>query len=292
MALDTTPSSSPSDEIASLDPQRDCERIAFLLTSQLFPYTIEKSLEYALFKTYAVPSISRLLVATGEFTERAQKRYDDTVLVLAEIGEKGHGHPDADAALARMNEMHGRFRIRNEDFLYTLSAFVFEPIRALDLYGPRPMTPTERSGWFHTYRLLGERMKIRDLPSDLEAFRGWRDAFEQREMRFEPTNRVVADATMQVLFDMMRVPAFARNFAERATVALMEPHIAEAFGYEPPGRALAVAVASTMAMRRRIAAALPDRKTLRLQSERCFPTYPSGYEITRLGTFAPSPPPE
>lgn len=63
MTLNTAPSLDPTAEIASLDPQKDCERIAFLLTYQLFPHTIEKSLEYALFKTYAVPSISRILAA-------------------------------------------------------------------------------------------------------------------------------------------------------------------------------------------------------------------------------------
>lgn len=286
MKLDNNPSPSPSAEIASLDPQKDCERIAFLLTNQLFPYTIEKSLEYALFKTYAVPSISRILVGTGEFTERAQKRYDDTVLVLAEIGENGRGHPDADASLARMNEMHGRFRIRNDDFLYTLSAFVFEPMRALELYGPRPMTALEQSAWFHAYRMLGEDMKIRDLPDDLASFRIWRDAFEQSEIRFNPTNRLVADATMRVLFDMMKVPGFARNIAERAMVALMEPHVAKAFGYDPPGNSFVRLINGVMAVRKHVSAALPDRKSVRLQTKRRFPTYPSGYEIARLGTFA------
>ncbi len=266
----------------------DCERIAFLLTYQLFPYTIEKSLEYALFKSYAVPSISRILFATGEFTERAQKRYDDTVLVLAEIGEKGHEHPDAEAAVARINDMHGRFRIRNDDFLYILSTFVFEPIRALELYGPRPMTPTEQNGWFHAYRKLGELMNIEDLPEDLTTFRAWHDGFEQREMRFEPTNRAVADATMNVLLDMLKVPSFARKLAKSATVALMEPHVAEAFDFPPPGRALVAAVNGVMALRKFVAGALPDRKSLRLQTNRKLPTYPLGYEIAHLGTFARS----
>lgn len=170
MALDTTPSADPSAETAALDPATEYERIAFLLANQLFPLTIEKALEYALFKTYAVPSISRILSATGEFTERPQKRYDDTVLLLAEVSENGRDHPDSRAAMERINEMHGRFRIRNQDFLYTLSTFVFEPIRALERYGPRPMTDNEKAGWFNAYVQLGRDMGIADLPDDLGAF--------------------------------------------------------------------------------------------------------------------------
>jgi hypothetical protein len=285
--LDTRPSSNASAEIASLDPDKDYERIAFLLTYQLFPYTIEKALEYALFKTYAVPSVSRLLVATGEFSTRAQKRYDDTVLLLAEVGENGFDHPDATAALGRINAMHGRFRIRNEDFLYTLSTFVFEPIRALRLYGPRPMTEREQRAWFNAYRRLGAEMGIADLPGDLESFRAWREAFESREMHFEPTNRVVADATVKVLLDMLRVPAFLRGTAKAVLVALMEPHVARAFDYPQPNRIVLAAVDAAMAMRRLVASRLPDGKRPRLQSRRNLPTYRGNYRIAELGTFAP-----
>jgi hypothetical protein len=284
---DTRPSPSPSAEIASLDPNKDYERIAFLLTYQLFPYTIEKALEYALFKTYAVPSVSRLLVATGEFSTRAQKRYDDTVLLLAGVGENGFDHPNARAALGRINAMHGRFRIRNEDFLYTLSTFVFEPIRALRLYGPRPMTEREQQAWFTAYGRLGVEMGIADLPDSLEDFRNWREEFERREMRFEPTNRVVADATVKVLLDMLRVPVLLRGTAKAVLVALMEPHVARAFGYPQPNRAVLAIVNASMAVRRFVAGLLPDGKRIRLQSHRNLPTYRGNYRIADLGTFAP-----
>ena len=83
----------------------------------------------ALFRTYAVPSISGLLAETGEFERRPRKRYDDTELILAEMLENGLDSPRGRAALARMNAMHGRFPIANEDMLYVLSTFIFEPIR-------------------------------------------------------------------------------------------------------------------------------------------------------------------
>lgn len=281
--LDTSASPDPAAEIARLDPRVDYERIAFLLTNQLFPLSIEKALEYALFKTYAIPSISRILAATGEFSERAQKRYDDTVLLLAEIGENGEGKPEGEAALRRMNEIHARFRIRNEDYLYTLSAFVFEPIRFLRLYGPRPLTENEAEGWFHAYVALGRRMGLQNLPEDRETFFAWRTFYEAAEMRAAPENRVVADATVAVLLDMAGAPRFARKAATRVVVAAMEPHVAEAFGYEPPSPMLLSAVEAALKARGAILRIWPGRRRLRLQSRRKLPTYPRGYQIGMLG---------
>jgi hypothetical protein len=47
-----------------------------------------------------------------------------------------------------MNAIHARFAIANDDFLYVLSTFVFEPIRWNARFGWRPMTEAEKLGWF------------------------------------------------------------------------------------------------------------------------------------------------
>ena len=44
--------------IAELDPERDCQEIVYLLQSYEFPRDYERTLEFALFRTYAVPAIS------------------------------------------------------------------------------------------------------------------------------------------------------------------------------------------------------------------------------------------
>jgi hypothetical protein len=72
-------------EIVSLDPVADCQRIVHLSTRYDFPWDTVSALEFALFRTYCVPSISALLNSTGEFNARAQKRYDDTDLIVSEL---------------------------------------------------------------------------------------------------------------------------------------------------------------------------------------------------------------
>src|SRR6056297_2323188 len=104
-----------SREIETLDPSTDYERIGFLLMACEFSWDIEKALEFALFRTYAVPSISGLLSKTGEFRHRTRKRYDDTELLLSEISENGLDSARGHAAISRVNEMHGRYRISNAD---------------------------------------------------------------------------------------------------------------------------------------------------------------------------------
>ncbi|MEM9832919.1 MAG: hypothetical protein AAF944_19965 [Bacteroidota bacterium] len=47
--------------IAQLDPWNDHEEIVYLRTCHVFPWDIERALEFALFRTYVVPSISKLL---------------------------------------------------------------------------------------------------------------------------------------------------------------------------------------------------------------------------------------
>ena len=89
-----------SRRISQLDPARDYHEIYRILAAHEFPWDMNQSLSFALYRTYAVPSIGRLLYETSEFTQRTQKRYDDTALILDAILEHGLASPDGRAARA------------------------------------------------------------------------------------------------------------------------------------------------------------------------------------------------
>ena len=154
------------DGIRALDPERDHERIIFLSTCYDFPFDTTRALEFALFRTFCVPRIARLLDGTGEFRNRAQKRYDDTDIIVSELMEYGYSSERGSRALARMNAQHGRFKIANDDFRYVLSTFIYEPIRWNARFGWRKMCETERLAHFHFWLQVGERMGIKDIPAD------------------------------------------------------------------------------------------------------------------------------
>src|SRR5436190_565011 len=113
-------SSAVLQEIEKLDAVRDHQRITFLSCRVDFPFDTTRALEFALFRTFCVPSISALLDKTGEFQNRAQKRYDDTDIIVSEMMERGYDSERGRAALKRMNAMHGRplertFRLAPDD---------------------------------------------------------------------------------------------------------------------------------------------------------------------------------
>src|SRR5580658_10964093 len=153
-----------SRRISQLDPGRDYEQIYRILATHEFPWDMNQSLSFALYRTYAVPSIGRLLAETGEFTRRTQKRYDDTALILDTVLEHGLASPQGRAAVRRMNQMHGSYEIPNDDKLYVLSTFVVMPIRWLDRYGWRRLTEAERVASANYYRALGAQMGIKGIP--------------------------------------------------------------------------------------------------------------------------------
>src|SRR4051812_26117131 len=87
------------EKILSLDPVKDHQQIVFLTSAYEFPWDMTRALEFALFRTYAVPETSRLLAQTGEFVARAQKRYDDTDLLISTLYNYGYDSEQGQAAL-------------------------------------------------------------------------------------------------------------------------------------------------------------------------------------------------
>ena len=57
-----------------LHPETDYVEIYRNLSTYDFPWDFNQSLSLALFRTYAVPSVGRLLDETGQFTTNCQKR--------------------------------------------------------------------------------------------------------------------------------------------------------------------------------------------------------------------------
>ncbi len=182
-----------------MDAERQYREIYQLTSTVEFPWDMTQALSLALFRTYAVPSIGRLLYRTGEFTERTQKRYDDKGLLLAAIGEHGFASPAGRAALRRMNRMHAAYDIGNDDMRYVLSTFVVVPARWLDHYGWRPLSPTEKAAATNYYRELGRHLGIRDVPGSYEQFAQLLDEYEAAHFGFDPGGRAVADATLELL---------------------------------------------------------------------------------------------
>ncbi|WP_448624582.1 oxygenase MpaB family protein [Geodermatophilus sp. URMC 64] len=274
------------DRIEQLDPVRDFREIYWLTSAYEFPWDMNQALSFALFRTYAVPSIGSLLASTRELIDRVQKRYDDTVLLLEAILLHGPTEGDGRTALRRMNQMHGFHHVGQDDLRYVLCTFVVTPIRWLDEYGWRRMSETERIASANYYRELGRYMGIRDIPETWQAFARHLDAYERAHFAYSDGGRRVAEATLELLNTFPPNDKLPPALVRRMSYALMDDPLLDAFDFPHPNPAFRALVRGGLKARGRAVRFLPPRTAPRFARD--LPqvrSYPDGYDIAELGTF-------
>ena len=275
-----------------LDPVRDTREISLHVSAHDFPWDNLQALSFALFRTYAVPSIGRLLHRTGEFTERVQKRYDDTGLLLEEVQRHGLQSRRGRSAVRRINQMHGMYDISNDDLRYVLSTFVVMPKRWTDDFGFRSMTPNEIAATTNYYIDLGRHMNIKDLPQDFAGFEKLLDDYEREHFAYDEGARAVADATLDLMATFPPNNLAPRWLVRRFAWSLMDEPLLRAFHYPVPTRLERGVFRGAMRLRARLLRLFPARSRPKWSSTySSFRIYPAGYEIEDLGTFHPAPGP-
>ncbi|WP_432143747.1 oxygenase MpaB family protein [Streptomyces sp. bgisy084] len=275
-------------EIRRLDPERDFLRIYRIIANHEFPWDITRALELALYRTYAVPSIGRLLAETAELTDRTQKRYDDTALLLDAVVEHGFDGEDGRTAIRRINQMHRSYDISNEDMRYVLCTFVVVPKRWLDEYGWRRLTAPEQHAVATYYRTLGRHMGITDLPQTYEDFEQCLDAYEEAHFGWDEGARRVSDATLDLMAGWYGPLA---PVVRGASMALLDDSLLDAFRYERPKPAVQKAVRTALKLRAKAVRLLPPRRSPHYARQNPeIKGYPNGFRVAELGTFPTSRP--
>src|SRR3954470_5599896 len=266
--------------IEALDPARDFREIYRLTSTFEFPWDMNQALSFALFRTYAVPSIGGLLARTGELLDRVQKRYDDTVLLLEAMLLHGPTDGDGRTALLRMNQMHRHWAVGEDDLRYVLATFVVTPIRWLDDYGWRPMTEIERIAGANYYRELGRHMGIRRIPGTWQAFSRHLDAYERAHFGFDPGARRVAEATLDLLNTFPPNDKLPPALVRRMSYALMDEPLLDAFGFPHPSSTFRALVRAGLKSRGRFVRFLPPRRApLFARDLPQIRSYPDGYDV-------------
>jgi hypothetical protein len=276
-------------EIRRLDPVRDAERIVYLDSCFEFPFDVTRSLELAFFRTFAVPSIAGLLGSTGEFVERALKRYDDTDLLISTFTEHGHSSRLGRAAIRRMNQIHGRFPIANVDLIYVLSTMVLEPVRWNDRFGWRPMLETERLATFHFWLAVGHLMNIKAIPDTFEEMDRFNIEFERS--RFGRTNAGHRVAVAMLEMFVGKIPGLPKHLGARGVSALLDEPLLDALDLPRPTAAERRAVESALKLRAMTIRFAPARRKPRLRTAIRRRTYPQGHRIEDLGPSPTTPVP-
>ncbi|KAL2914281.1 hypothetical protein HK105_206227 [Polyrhizophydium stewartii] len=211
-----------------------------------FPFLTTKALEFGLFKTYSIPSISKLLVATGEMSDRCARRTVDTDLLMREFTEHSLLSERGQTALRRMNFLHGHYPIKNSDYVYVLTVFMVEPIKWVNRYGYRKMHPNETQAHFLYWQAVGIRMGIKDIPATLEDARRYMEDYETAHMKFTETNAKIADATVKVLLN--DVPSLLHGIARQFVYALSPRPLRVAMGFPEPIYGLSTVISGALSL--------------------------------------------
>ncbi|CAF0720729.1 unnamed protein product [Adineta ricciae] len=198
------------------------------------PYTITTALSFALFRTYGIPTIARLLAQTNQLVhlDTAGRRAEDTGVIL---GEFFYHELDSDRGrmgLARMNYLHGLYgnRISNDDMLYTLSLFILEPIRWIKKYEWRSLVPIEEEARFVYYKEIGIRMGITSIPSTLIELENWTNSYEEKHMIFSKDNQICGEATLQLM--ILLFPKSMSRIVRKAYLSFVDERLRLAMGFE------------------------------------------------------------
>lgn len=261
-------------------PDRDYLRTFRHAFDETFGWEVHRALELAIFHTFAVPAISGVLDQTGEFAHRGQKRYDDTVALLREIGKDGPASPRGRAAIRRMNWIHRRYHISNDDLIYVLATFVVIPIRWIRRYGWRDPTAEEIQAAVRYYRTAGRLMGIRQIPETYPEFAGYLDAYERDNHSFTEANRRLAKSLIEVFGAW--VPRPVRPLARRCIAATLGSPLCQALGLPEPSRLIRAGVHAALISRAAIIRLIPALRNSR-QSPRRLRSYPHGYALSDIG---------
>jgi hypothetical protein len=273
---------------AQNDSARDYSRLYSMLSTVEFPYIVTNALSFALFKTFAVPSISALLAHTRQFEAKdVGRRYDDTDLLLRITAEHGLESAQSELALRRLNFIHGHYKISNDDYLYTLSLFVIEPLRWIERFGHRALLPVERRGVFNFYRRLGLMMNIERIPHTLAELIAWSDAYEVKHARFAKCNRAVAEPTVDLFLSIVPGGECVRRLLRPVVYSLYSARLCANVGVPVQPAWLRFLSSSLLRVRGLFVRYLLPARPLRYAVRRT-PTVPAGCPIASVpGAMAP-----
>lgn len=269
-------------QVAAMDPDRDRIEIVRRLVQFEFPWDMQRSLELALFRTFAVPSIGILLDRTGEFGNLAQKRYDDTLLLLYHVW-LGDDAEQRTIAADHLNFIHGHYRISNDDFRYVLATFVVVPIRWLQRFGWRAPSEVEIAAWTNVMADMGTAMRISDTPTSYAAFSELMDEYEAAHFAYQAANERVARATLDMLVGWYPRPA--RPVMRRLVPGLLEDPVLSAVGLDVPTARTRRFAHAAMRGRARAVRWMPPRRDGR-PYEPAIRTYVEEPAVTALGPTA------
>ena len=231
--------------------------------------------------TYASPRISRVLAQTGELEKRVAKRVIDTILLSRLVMEHGFAPGQGRDAAKRVNAMHRRYDIHDDDFVAVGCDEALCGLELAEEFGWRPVSDNERQALRNYYdlqsRAYGSR---RPLPETIAEMRQYWSDYLDDQARYEPQNQRLAETTLHYFVKLF--PGWMGPLARLILLGNLDPRITRACGLRVPSgpeRWLAHVILKQMGKRDPIPDGAPDGL-----EELVARVYPEGWKIADLGT--------
>jgi uncharacterized protein (DUF2236 family) len=270
--------------IQTLDPERDHAEICRLLTRYEFPWDYRVGFQFSVMTDLLIPSISQVLANSRNFADEGQKRFDDTMLAEYEVKRHGPDSRHGRDTVRVVNNIHRRYRITNDEFLYVLVSQTLSPIDWIDSYAWRRLSGREIEALVHSARRQGELMGISGIPEDYAGFRRLLEKTRAEHAVFDPVNREVADHVLAVIVGWFPTPLrpLVARIVPYAIAAFLDPPLRAVLGLPAPRGWFVRLVRGTMRARGRLFRHLPPRRESRPYVPRPR-SYPRGWTIQHLG---------
>ncbi|CAL1715323.1 unnamed protein product [Somion occarium] len=238
------------DDIQDMTPAQ-AQKVIHLSLFYETPTTMHLGTQVALFKVWGIPTIAKILLKAGELSsqESLSKRLADTGILVATwitnpIVGPGSGAESYDAgsyenvdprgaiAVARVNWLHRKYPINQDDYRYNLALFVLEPIDCTARFGWRSHSIIEQQAFYVFWMEIGRRMGI-DIPwASLDEMREWATAYE--EERMVPNEHSVEIGQIGVEHFSSRLPKVLRPAGLNLVATLLGPNTRRAMRLPDP----------------------------------------------------------
>ncbi|TEY26690.1 hypothetical protein BOTCAL_1183g00020 [Botryotinia calthae] len=228
-----------------------------------FPFIFMKGIQLALFRQYAIPSISSVLVRTNRLScpRKISLRYAETEMLFQEFTFREWGSPSWLEAITKIKAIHACMRksgvASEEDMLYTLATLATQPVELVRRYEWRDLNDVELCAVGTLYRGISDALEIdychflnlqnlnqlqKDTPPEqdhvpsglkfYDTLQSWQSSYESKNFAYTPSTQLLA--TTGTDFLLCSVPSLLKPFFISALSTLMDPPLRSAVGFSTP----------------------------------------------------------